>query len=104
MDYKVILTNAAKTQLDHIIDYILSEFRSEQAAFSVMEDAEKNKLRLSRIAGSLKLCDNPELRASGYRTIHFKHHSYFMLYRIDSNIVYVDAIYHDMQDYENIAK
>ena len=56
------------------------------------------------MAGSLKLCDDPKLRALGYRTIHFKHHKYFMLYRIEDGKAYVDGIYHDSQDYENIAR
>ena len=56
------------------------------------------------MAGSLKLCDDPKLHVLGYRTIHFKHHKYFMLYRIEDDKVYVDVIYHDSQDYENIAR
>jgi len=35
MDYKVILTAPAKMQFDHIIDYILSELKNEQASLSV---------------------------------------------------------------------
>lgn len=102
MDYEVILSAPAKLQLDHIIDYILSEFGNEQAALSVLEDAENTRIRLSHVAGSLKLCDDSGLRALGYRAIHFKHHKYFMLYRMENDKVYVDAIYHDMQDYENV--
>lgn len=102
MDYKVILTNPAREQLEQIIYYLLHELENAQAANSVLEDAANTKLRLSRVAGSLKLCENTKLQALGYRTIHFKQHRYFMLYRIEKDIVYVDAIYHDLQDYENI--
>lgn len=104
MDYEVILTATAKTQLDQIIYYILSEFGSEQAALSVMEDADNTRDKLAHVAASLKLCDDSNLRALGYRTIHFKHHRYFMLYRIEDDKVYVDAIYHDLQDYEGILR
>ena len=58
--------------------------------------------RLSYMASGLKLCD-PRLRDLGYRTIHFKRHNYFMLYRIQDDMVYVDAIYHNLQNYENIS-
>lgn len=58
-------------------------------------------LRLSYIADNLKLCDDVELRALGYRTIHLKRHSYFMVYKIVDNFVYVIGIYHDLQDYES---
>lgn len=36
--------------------------------------------------------------------IHFKYHRYFMLYRIEDDKVCVDAIYHDLQDYEGILQ
>lgn len=54
------------------------------------------------MAGSQKLCDDADLRALGYRTIHFKRHRYFMLYKIADNYAYVIGIYHDLQYYENI--
>lgn len=104
MDYEVILTATAKTQLDQIIYYILSEFGSEQAALSVMEDADHTRDKLAHVAASLKLCDDANLCALGYRMIHFKYHRYFMLYRIEDDKVYVDAIYHDLQDYEGILR
>ena len=103
MDYKVILTIPAKAQLDHIIEYILSEYESTQAALSIMDDAEETKYRLSHVAGGLKLCENSRLRDLGYRIIRFKRHNYFMLYRIQDDVVYVDAIYHDLQNYEDIS-
>lgn len=80
------------------------ETSRQQAALSVLKDAEETSLRLSYATGILKLCADPVLRSFGYRTIHFKYHRYFMLYRIESNKVYIDAIYHDLQDYENITK
>ena len=101
MDYEVILTIPAKAQLDHIIEYVLSKYENTQAALSIMDDAEETKYRLSHVAGGLKLCEEPRLRSLGYRTIHFKRHRYFMLYRIQDGMVYVDAIYHDLQDYES---
>lgn len=72
MDYKVVLTNPAREQLEQIIYYLLHELENAQAANSVLEDAANTKLRLSRVAGSLKLCENTKLRALGYRVIHFK--------------------------------
>lgn len=41
------------------------------------------------------------LRMSGVSNNTFKCHKYFMLYRIVGAKVYVDAVYHDLQDYEN---
>lgn len=73
MDYEVILTIPAKTQLDHIIEYVLSKYENTQAALSIMDDAEETK-------------------------------NYFMLYRMQDDMVYVDAIYHNLQDYDSFFK
>ncbi len=103
-DYNVILTDTAKIQLQEILDYIFFELENAQAAYSVEQDMKETVRRLSHIAGSLKLCDDPDLRALEYRTVHLKWHKYFMLYKVVERRVYVVGIYHDLQDYENIFK
>lgn len=100
MGFEVALTSQAQLDFRDITDYLLYELKNVQAVDSVMGDMEDTIERLSRIAGSLKLCEDPQLRDLGYRTIHFKHHKYFMLYRVEGVHVYVDGIYHDLQDYE----
>lgn len=101
-DFKVILTEKAEIQAQQILDYLAYELENMQAALSVEQDMKNTTTRLSYMAGSLKLCDDADLRALGYRTIHFKQHRYFMLYKIVDNCAYVIGIYHDLQDYENI--
>ena len=59
------------------------------------------KESLKRVAGSLKLCDDPKLNALGYRRINFLSLRYFMLYRIEDDTAVVDNIFHELQDYEN---
>jgi len=49
----------------------------------------------------MKTCDNPRLQSLGYHRINFQKHRYFMLYRIEDDVVYVDDIFHELQDYEN---
>ena len=101
MEFKVVLTSRAQLDFRNITHYLLYELKSEQAAISVTNDMEHTIERLSYMASGLKLCDNPRFRDLGYSTIHFKHHNYFMLYRIQDNLVFVDAIYHDLQNYED---
>lgn len=101
MDYKVVLTSAAKIQFRNIIHYLLYELENQQAATNVVKDFDDTISRLSHVAGSLKLCDDRILRAKGYRTIHFKKHQYLMVYTIDRSTAYIEGIYHDLQDYEN---
>lgn len=101
-DFKVIFTDKAEIQAQQILDYLAYELENMQAALSVEQDMKDTAAKLSYMVGSLKLCDDADLRALGYRTIHFKRHRYFMLYKIVDNYAYVIGIYHDLQDYENI--
>ena len=101
MDYKVVVTQDAEEDLDNYVRYLLYEKKSMQAARNVLDDFEATKESLKYVAESLKLCDNPRLKELGYRRINFLNHRYFMLYRIDENVVFIDNIFHDLQDYEN---
>ena len=101
MGYRVVITSDAENDLNAFIRYLLYEKKSEQAASNVLNDFEVTKQILSSVAGSLKLCGNPRLKELGYRRINFQSHGYFMLYRIVDNVVIVDNIFHELQDYEN---
>ena len=101
MDYKVKMTGDAQKDLDAIIQYLLFEKGSKQAAGNVLDDFENTKDLLKQAAGSLKLCENPKLAELGYRRINFMSHKYFMMYRIDGDTVIIDNIFHELQDHEN---
>ena len=101
MDYKVVVTDEAEEDLNQFIQYLLFAKKNKQAARNVLDDFEDTVKRLKYVASSLKICDNPHLQSFGYRRINFKQHRYFMLYRIENDVVYVDDIFHELQDYEN---
>lgn len=101
MGYKVVVTSDAETDLDNFISYLLLEKMNEQAARNLLNDFEETKDMLSNVASSLKDCDNPILKQLGYKKINFRKHQYFMLYRIVGDIVIIDNIFHELQDYEN---
>ena len=101
MDYKVLVTTDAEADLDRYIWYLIYEKGNHQAAKNVLDDFEETKERLVKVAGSLKYCDNPKLKRLGYKRINFIKHRYFMLYRIVEDEVVIDAIFHELQDYEN---
>ncbi len=101
MDYRVVITSDAEEDLDKFIKYLLFEKENPQAAQNVLNDFDATKESLKHVAGSLKLCENPRLRKLGYRRINFLNHRYFMMYRIEDNVVYIDNIFHELQDYES---
>ena len=105
MDFDVFVTSDAKEDLEGfiyylLVYYLLVEKKSRQAAMNVLDDFEATKRSLATVAGSIKICDNPRLKALGYRRINFLSHRYFMLFRIEGNQVIVDHIFHELQDYE----
>lgn len=100
--FDVIISPKALSQLNDYIDYLQYTLLNDQVANNVWQDALETRNRLSKIAGSLKFCINPQLKKNGYRVIHFMRHRYLMLYRIEGSTAYVDAIYHQLQDYEHI--
>ncbi len=102
MAYKVLITDEAEADFDRFIYYICYVLKNRQAAGSVIDDFEISKDKLSDMAGSLPYCLNPNLKALGYRKMHFQTHRYIMLYRIEDNLAIVDNIFHELQDYENI--
>lgn len=101
MDYRVVVTRDAEEDLERFIQYLIIEKKNMQAAENVLNDYDATIESLKYVAGSLKLCDNPKLRQSEYHRINFLNHKYFMLYRIVNNVVFVDNIFHELQDYEN---
>ena len=101
MEYKVVITADAEEDLNQYIRYLLTVKKSDQAAKNVLDDFEATMRSLESGAGSWKPCDNPRLKELGYRRINFLSHKYFMLCRIDEDTVFVDNIFHELQDYEN---
>lgn len=101
MGYKVIVTEDAELDMDCFVHYLLFEKENEQAASNLIDDFEAAITVLKHSAESLKVCENQHLKKLGYRRINFKSHRYFMLYRVEKDKVYVDNIFHELQDYEN---
>lgn len=81
-------------------DTCFSKRKNEQAAMNLLNDFEETKKSLAIVAEKLCFCDNPKLKELGYRCMNFLSHKYFMLYRIENNIVIIDSIFHELQDYE----
>lgn len=75
MDYKINLMQSAEDDLEHFIEYLVIEKKNPQAAKNLLDDFERTKESLS--------------------------HRYFMLYRVENDMVYIDSIFHELQDYEN---
>ena len=101
VSYDAIITPKALEQLNSYVDYIQYALLNPMAADAVWQDALRTRDMLQKVAGSLQYCENPDLKALGYRPIKFENHNYVMLFRVENTTAYVEGIYHLMQDYEN---
>ncbi len=104
MDYKelkVFVTEEAERDLDKHIRYLFEEKNNNQAALNVLLDFEDTKKALSIVANSIQLCGNPKLRKLGYRRINYFKHNYFILFRVEEDKVFVEHIFHFLEDFEN---
>ncbi|MBD5468389.1 MAG: type II toxin-antitoxin system RelE/ParE family toxin [Lachnospiraceae bacterium] len=99
--FDVMISPKALSQLNSYVDYLQYTLLNDQAARNVWQDVMETRNQLSKAAESFKPCSHPLLKKDEYRVIHLWHR-YLMLYRIEGSTVYVDAIYHQLQDYENI--
>ena len=98
MVYNVEVTDFAFGQLD----YIINELMNPEAAANVLDDFDEAIHDLKVSAGAFKLCDEPELAEHGYRKYNLKRHRYILLYRLIDHDVFIDRIYHELQDYQNL--
>jgi len=101
---KVVITRRAQEQLDDYVLYVLLEKGNAQAAGSILDDAERTKASLLNVAESLRYCEDEDLKALGYRKILFMSHDSLFSCLLPGSSLYVDATYHQLQDYENLFR
>ena len=97
--YNVFLSEEAERNLDHIVEYIALKLFNDIAAANVLKDALKTRDKLKTSAEIYKLCDDKILASKGYRKIVFEKHQYVMLYQIKGNNVFVNGIFHTLENY-----
>ncbi|MBQ9403167.1 type II toxin-antitoxin system RelE/ParE family toxin [Candidatus Saccharibacteria bacterium] len=96
--YKIVVSETAEKKFADSLDYILYNYCDIFAIHRMIDDYEETLERLSYLAGSLGLSNNPKLAKNGYGIIHFKHYKYYMVYRVNDKTVEVIGIYHTLED------
>ena len=105
MTYKVEIPRFAQLQFDKYIDYILDKFKSKQAARNLVIDFKETIKILSLAPEAYPFLEDEDLRRKNLRRIPFQKHKYVIIYHIfGEDLVYVDAIYHTLQDYMNLLR
>ena len=100
----VIISRYAQEQLRKYGSYLKYEKMNSQAADALMDDVIQTQHRLLNVAASLSYLKDRDLRMLGYKKIRLKKHRYLFIFRIQNDVAYIDAMYHELQDYENLFK
>ena len=99
--YNVEITREAELQMQRYLEYLLIDLKSEQSYKAVKEDYLETLERMTSVAGSLRICENPKFAKRKIRKILFSIHRYVVLYRLYNDTTdVVIGVYHTMQDYE----
>ena len=105
MTYKVVIPRFAQLQFDRYVDYILDKFKSKQSARNLIIDFKETIKILSQNTEAYPLLEDEDLKRKNLRRIPFQKHKYVIIYHIlGETSVYLDAIYHTLQDYMNLLK
>ena len=99
--YKVVNTPELEGKIKERVHYIAKELGNPIAAKSVWEDYKETRKALKKAAGSLPDPDSVELKIRGLKRINFRSHDYFLLYRIEGEMVTVTNVFHFKEDFEN---
>jgi len=99
--YHVIVTDVAKADLKRYRDYILKKFNNPQAAKDLIHDFRDTRKQLEIVAGSLQSPASNELIRRNLKRINFLKHSYFLLFQIVDETVFITNMFHFLEDYEN---
>ena len=98
--YKVQITPEAKKDLKRYRDYLIVVKKNQQAAKNVVLDFHETAKQLRSSAGSLKEPESEKLKMRRLQRINFQKHDYFLLYRVDEDVVSVTNMFHSREDYE----
>lgn len=100
MGFRVELTARGEETYYNCLEYLLyyvGGTGNYQAAKNFILGYEKLLDLLEYNADGYAILENLGLKNSDYHRIHFEHMSYKIIYHIDKDVVFVDAILHDRQ-------
>ena len=99
--YDVLISPAAKADLDEIVRYIVLELENPVASQTLSDKVDERLSDLEEMPGKLPFCKDPILRSQGYHAV--TANDYVLIYRIleDGSAVWIVHIYHTLQNYED---
>lgn len=101
MDYKLVITDQAAEQLDHIIEYLVSHFKNPSAARGLLTEIETIYCHLEKDPFAYQQCNDSFLQIKGYRKATIHHYQYVILFLIHESerTVFISGIFHGRENY-----
>lgn len=101
MEYDVIWSFSAERDRDRIVEYLLYDLASPQAAKHVLDALDAMIDALSDNPMLFAVSREPRLQRMEYRKYLFM--NYIVLYRIEDDTVKVGRMFHTSQDYARLV-
>lgn len=102
MRYNVEISELAEKQYDSIINYLVNVKKNAQAADGVIIDFDFAIDKLENQPEVYPFCKDDRLKEMGFHKLKLKSYRYFLVYRINGDMVTIEGMYHELQDYENV--
>ena len=97
--YDIIASDSAKSDLEEIRDYLLTEFCNPQAVANLENAIRRAYDTIAVTPNAFPPCDDPRLRQKGYRKC--KLTNYLFVYEVveSENLVRIHRYFHDLQNW-----
>ena len=99
--YVVKITPNLERKLNKYISYLKNNKKSLQAAQSLFDDFLETRKALETTADLLKNPDDENLKARNLKRINFRRHNYFLLFRINGDVVEIVTMFHGLENYRD---
>ena len=99
MAYRLLHTEAARRDLEGIVDYIVNDLCNPQAAALLLDGIGQAYAHLEETPFMYASCRQNILSVAGYRRVLVR--GYLMIYRVNEaqKTVYIERFFSDMEDY-----
>lgn len=100
MAYKLVVTERADELLDHILLYLINQLKSKQAAGHLLNEIDRIYDRLEENPLQFPLSKDAYLAGKGYHEAVIGQMNYTIVFKIESDIVYIAGIFHQLENYQ----
>lgn len=100
MNYDLIITQRAQLMLDRLVDYLMFEIESIQAATHLLDEIAIVYQRLKENPFQFPRSKDWYLHQKQYREVVVSNMNYIVIFKVEKNTVSVLGIFHQLEQYE----